>query len=159
MTNKDTQLKLTAPIPTFVAVLLIRGIATFVFLNKFKSANFLGLTIAMLPLHLYLVYQICSLDSEYFKFDQDLHLFMGSKTLKRELQAWQILAVLGGLAAVVLFWIAQQAAVAKNGPVYFVTVAVASIACYFVNAGISYTYMYLRMKYRDLQYDQKHRSL
>lgn len=147
MTNKDTNLKLRAPITSFVAVVLIQGIATFVFLNKFKSANFLGLTIATLPLQLYCVYRICSRNSDYFKFDQNLHLFMGSKNLNRELQAWQKLAVLASFAAVVLFWIAQQAAVAKNGPVYFIAVAVASIACYFVNAGISYTYMYLRMKY------------
>lgn len=147
MTNKDTRLKLSAPITAFVAVLLIQGVITFAFLSKFKSANFLGLTIATLPLQLYCVYRICSRNSGYFKFDQDLHLFMGSRNLKRELQAWQILAVLASLAAVVLFWIAQQAAVAKNGSVYFIAVTVASIACYFVNVGISYTYMYLRMKY------------
>lgn len=147
MTKKNARLKLNAPITLFVAVVLIQGIGTFVFLKKFKSANFLGLTIATLPLQLYCVYRICSRNSDYFKFDQNLHLFMGSKNLNRELQAWQKLAVLASFAAVVLFWIAQQAAVAKNGPVYFIAVAVASIACYFVNAGISYTYMYLRMKY------------
>lgn len=147
MTNKDTKLKLSAPITLFVAVVLIQGIGTFAFLKKFKSANFLGLTIATLPLQLYCVYRICAADRDYFKFDRDLHLFMGSKNLKRELQAWQKLAVLASFAAVVLFWIAQKAAVAKNGPVYFTAVVVATIACYFVNVGISYTYMYLRMKY------------
>lgn len=147
MTNKHTQLKLSAPIYSFFFVVSIWGIATFAFLYKFKSANFLGLTIATLPLQLYCVYRICAADRDYFKFDRDLHLFMGSKNLKRELQAWQKLAVLASFAAVVLFWIAQKAAVAKNGAVYFISVAVASIACYFVNAGISYTYMYLRMKY------------
>lgn len=147
MTKKNARLKLNAPITLFVAVVLIQGIGTFAFLKKFKSANFLGLTIATLPLQLYCVYRICSRNSDYFKFDQKLHLFMGNKNLKRELQAWQKLAVLASFAAVVLFWIAQQAAVAKNGPVYFIAIAVASIACYFANAGISYTYMYLRMKY------------
>lgn len=147
MTNKDTQLKLKAPITSFVAVVLIQGIVTFAFLNKFKSANFLGLTIAMLPLQLYCVYRICAQNSDWFKFDQDLHLFLGNKTIKREFHAWQKLAVLAGFAAVVLFWIAQKAAVAKNGPVYFTAVVVATIACYFVNVGVSYTYMYLRMKY------------
>lgn len=147
MTPKNIRLKLNAPITLFVAVVLIQGIGTFAFLKKFKSANFLGLTIATLPLQLYCVYRICAQNSDWFKFDQDLHLFLGNKTLKREFHAWQKLAVLAGFAAVVLFWIAQQAAVAKNGPVYFIAVAVASIACYFVNAGISYTYMYLRMKY------------
>lgn len=147
MTNKDTKLKLSAPITLFVAVVLIQGIGTFAFLKKFKSANFLGLTIATLPLQLYCVYRICALNSNCFKFDQNLHLFMGSKNLKREFHAWQKLAVLAGFAAVVLFWIAQKAAVAKNGPVYFTAVVVATIACYFVNVGISYTYMYLKMKY------------
>lgn len=147
MTNKDTKLKLSAPITWFVGVALIQGIVAFVFLNKFKSANFLGLTIATLPLQLYCVYRICALNSNCFKFDQNLHLFMGNKTLKREFHAWQKLAVLAGFAAVVLFWIAQKAAVAKNGPVYFTAVVVATIACYFVNVGISYTYMYLKMKY------------
>lgn len=147
MTNKDTNLKLKAPITSFVAVVLIQGIVTFAFLNKFKSANFLGLTIATLPLQLYCVYRICAQNSDWFKFDQDLHLFLGNKTLKREFHAWQKLAVLAGFAAVVLFWIAQKAAVAKNGPVYFTAVVVATIACYFVNVGVSYTYMYLRMKY------------
>lgn len=147
MTNKDTKLKLSAPITLFVAVVLIQGIGTFAFLKKFKSANFLGLTIATLPLQLYCVYRICAQNSDWFKFDQNLHLFLGNKTLKREFHAWQKLAVLAGFAAVVLFWIAQKAAVAKNGPVYFTAVVVATIACYFVNVGISYTYMYLRMKY------------
>lgn len=147
MTNKDTNLKLKAPITSFVAVVLIQGIVTFAFLNKFKSANFLGLTIATLPLQLYCVYRICAQNSDWFKFDQDLHLFLGNKTLKREFHAWQKLAVLAGFAAVVLFWIAQKAAVAKNGPVYFTAIVVATIACYFVNVGVSYTYMYLRMKY------------
>ena len=147
MTNKDTNLKLKAPITSFVAAVLIQGIVTFAFLKKFKSANFLGLTIATLPLQLYCVYRICAQNSDWFKFDQDLHLFLGNKTLKREFHAWQKLAVLAGFAAVVLFWIAQKAAIAKNGPVYFTAVVVATIACYFVNVGVSYTYMYLRMKY------------
>ncbi len=147
MTQKNTQLKLNAPINLFFAVVLIQGIGTFAFLKKFKSANFLGLTIATLPLQLYCVYRICAQNSDCFKFDQNLHLFLGSKTLKREFHAWQKLAVLAGFAAVVLFWIAQKAAVAKNGPVYFTAVVVATIACYFVNVGISYTYMYLKMKY------------
>ena len=147
MTQKNTRLKLNAPITLFVAVVLIQGIGTFAFLKKFKSTNFLGLTIATLPLQLYCVYRICAQNSDCFKFDQDLHLFLGSKSLKREFHAWQILAVLAGFAAVVLFWIAQKAAVAKNGPVYFTAVIVATIACYFVNVGISYSYMYLKMKY------------
>lgn len=147
MTPKNIRLKLNAPITLFVAVVLIQGIGTFAFLKKFKSANFLGLTIATLPLQLYCVYRICAQNSDWFKFDQDLHLFLGNKTLKREFHAWQKLAVLAGFAAVVLFWIAQKAAVAKNGPVYFTAVVVATIACYFVNVGVSYTYMYLRMKY------------
>lgn len=147
MINKHTPLKLNAPITSFFLNVSIWGIVILVFLNMFKRSNFLGLTIATLPLQLYCVYQVCAEDSDYFKFDRDLRLFLGSKNLKREFQAWQKLAVLAGFAAVGLFWIAQQAAVAKNGPVYFTAVAVASIACYFVNAGISYTYMYLRMKY------------
>ena len=61
MTKKNARLKLNAPITLFVAVVLIQGIGTFAFLKKFKSANFLGLTIATLPLQLYCVYRISNL--------------------------------------------------------------------------------------------------